>query len=149
MSAEPRRAPKRSRVFWVFLPIVVLLVFSLVISFESMPPAGKVVAVGVGAMGVLLLLATYDAARFGWAIRLLGAAVFAGYTLYLVSEIQAGHAFRLDEPRSVASPKNALLGLVLFGLPGLFIALRPTRGRSLLEIMASARGPRRDDDGDA
>jgi hypothetical protein len=132
----------RKTFFWILLPMVLLLVISEVLSFEYMPRVGKFVAVGVALIGVLLLLATFDALRFGWAIRALGAAVFFVYVGYLFDELRLGHPFRFFEPRNVSSPGNALLGLIAFGIPGLFIALRPTKGRSLLQVMASARGIR-------
>jgi len=123
-------------VFWVFLPVVFLLVFSLALGFEYMPRIGKIVSFGVCSAGILLLLATYDAVRFGWAIRALGALVFSAYTFYLVAELREGRKFHLLEPRSTTSPRNALIGLIVFGIPGLIIALHPTRNRTVLKTAA-------------
>jgi hypothetical protein len=41
-------------VFWVFLPVIILLLFSLGASFEYMPKVGKIVSLGVSAAGVVL-----------------------------------------------------------------------------------------------
>jgi len=51
-----------------------------------------------------------------------GAIVFAGYLVYLVSMLVAGQLFG-DMRRSAASALNALIGLVVFGYPGLMYAV--------------------------
>jgi len=85
-------------------------------------------AVVIGALEFLcvaLLAGLWLPARFGrLAFRWVGGAVFAAYAAYLVFEFVLSDArFDLFEDSGKASPRNALLGLVTIGLPGLWYAL--------------------------
>jgi hypothetical protein len=76
------------------------------------------------AAALLLLLALANPRRFRWAGRVVCGMVFAGYAEYAVDEwFFSDTPFRLFESRTATSPRNALLGLVLIGLPALIYAL--------------------------
>ena len=83
---------------------------------------------GAALLGALWLISPK---RFGWAGRVVAALVFLAYSAYLVYEfIFSGHEFRVVERSSNVSPRNALLGFVIIGLPCLWYALgKPTFGR--------------------
>lgn len=72
---------------------------------------------------VLIALACFSRTARTPALRLIGAAIFVAYAFYLVSELRRG-TFRLYS--------GALEGFFVFGLPGLYLALRgiyPSWGR--------------------
>ena len=74
---------------------------------------------------VALLAGFWLPVRIGrWAFRSLAAAVFLVYAGYLIDQFFFSDTpFRLAESRSETSPRNALLGFVIIGLPSLWYAL--------------------------
>jgi hypothetical protein len=84
--------------------------------------------VGVDALGVLLLLALYKPERFHWAGRAATGLVFLAFVAYLIDEIASGGSWHFG-PRSEPSSLNALLGLLVFGVPCLRYTLVGRFGR--------------------
>lgn len=85
-------------------------------------PTGWVVLAAVELLALLLLLGLFNSERFWWCWRAVGALVFLGFAAYLVSTALAGVWFG-DGRRSSATAVNAAIGLLLFGLPGLWYAI--------------------------
>jgi hypothetical protein len=80
---------------------------------------------------MLIALACFSSAARGPAIRVIGSVVFLLYVAYLAIEIRQG-LWRPNEGRGSEHWVNAILGLFVFGLPGLYVALRgryPTWGK--------------------
>ena len=72
---------------------------------------------------LLIALGCFSQVARGPAIRVIGATVFAVYAVYVVQEITKARS----SPLSVWAHEHwitALEGLVTFGLPGLYVALR-------------------------
>jgi hypothetical protein len=119
--------------FRIFLIAVLgfFTVFTGVMLSQPAPLKEEVVGICFMAAAVLAILMLFDPVRFNWAARILCAAVFAGYLLY------AAHSARNWKETSFfgnglgdASLGNALLGLVIFGLPALAYARRPAKPRA-------------------
>jgi hypothetical protein len=129
-------------VFWTLVPAVVATLFVMNTMIEWTPAQIAVVgAIDVGA--VFFVLGLRDPLRFRWACRLVCAEVFLAYLAYFVHEwVFSSHAFRLVEPTSAASPRNALLGLLIIGIPSLAYALTGSFGHGRSDDVTF-------DDGDA
>lgn len=70
------------------------------------------------AAALLLLLQLYDRIRFHWAGRVLAGFVFLSYAAYLIHELaMEGFPTRLLPKRGEASAINALVGLLVIGVP--------------------------------
>ncbi len=88
-------------------------------------PTAVAITVGIEIMCLALLTGFWLPARFGhWALRMLAGLVFLAYFSYLIHEFFFSEApFKVVEERGKASPRNALLGLTLIGLPCLWFSL--------------------------
>jgi len=86
---------------------------------------------GLAGFCVLIALACFSRTARGPALRIIGATIFLGYVLYLAFELRKGLSQPYEGP---GSPHwlNALEGLFVWGMPGLYLALRgvyPSWGR--------------------
>jgi hypothetical protein len=108
---------------------------------------GRVCGVaGVWLFCGLLLAGFWLPPRWGyWAFRAFGGLVFVAYAAYAVNQVVFGdQPIRLFGSKSEMSSRNALLGLIVFGLPGLWYALL---GRcSLLRRNGVGSDPKSEDD---
>jgi membrane-bound ClpP family serine protease len=123
--------------FWALAPF--LLAFAVVMAFmvsDWTSGAGAGIALLItGAM--LLVLKLYDTEQFDWAGRVVAGLVFVAYVSYLVHELATeGVPDHLPRSPAEASPVNALLGLLVIGIPGLLYAVRGRFGarRDLMEV---------------
>jgi hypothetical protein len=106
--------------FWSLAPFLLLF---LVVMPLARPPelTGVVILCTVELLAGLLLLGLFNPFRFWWAFRGVGAIVFLGYVAYLVAMLFEG---KVAAPRRAQpSMLNAIAGLVVFGLPGLWFSL--------------------------
>jgi len=109
--------------FYVLVPVILLCQIPLVHGSIQNISEGNYVGALVGFMflGVCLLLCfgLYAPLTCFFAFRIIGLVVFIGYVAYAVDCLQAGALF--SSKRSEISFINAILGLFLWGLPGLFL----------------------------
>lgn len=103
-------------IFWMLSPILVFILVGMPLLDHRWRPWSSIIIFGIDATAVLLLLALYDSKRYWWAARGVTGVVFIAYLGYLGDEIQSGKPWRFG-PRSEESPLNALLGLLIIGLP--------------------------------
>ncbi len=101
--------------FVILMPLVI----------EGGTPTRVLLLIGMELMCVALLAGFWLPARIGhWAFRVLAGFVFLAYAAYLIHEFFfTDTPFRLVESRGAASPRNALLGFVIIGLPSLLFAV--------------------------
>lgn len=124
-----------------------------VYSEQLAPSKAPVLAYGLAAFCGLIALACFSRIWRGPAVRIIGLIVFLAYVSYLAYEL-------LREPakpyagRSEPHWLNATMGLILFGLPGLYVAVRgkyPAWGRGAKafhsEIVSRPGEESRQDDG--
>jgi hypothetical protein len=91
---------------------------------------------------VLISIACFSTIARGPAIRVIGAVVFLSYVVYLVLEIRKGF-WRPYEGRGSEHWVNAIWGLLVFGLPGLYVTLRgryPVWGRGADAFLGKVNG---------
>jgi hypothetical protein len=110
---------------WSLTPFVLLFAVFMPIAIEEWTPARVALITGMEFMCIALLAGFWLPVRFGrWAFRGLAGAVFLSYSGYLIYEFFFSSApFRILGNRGEASPRNALLGFALIGLPSLWYAL--------------------------
>lgn len=110
---------------WALSPFVLLfaVVMPLLVEKWTLKVGGMIA--GMEFLCLALLAGFWLPARIGrWAFRSLAGAVFLAYAGYLVDQFFFSDTpFRLVGSRAEVSPRNALLGLVIIGLPSLWYAI--------------------------
>jgi len=128
---------------WTLIPVLLLFAVSTPLMMDEWTLGGALVVIGLSSTAVLYAAALAWPGRLRWAGRAVAGMVFVFYAIYTVDEwFFSKTPFRLVESKSNASPRNALLGLVIIGLPALIYALR---GRTLPRG-TEIDGPDRGDD---
>jgi len=127
---------------WTLTPFVLLFAVGMPLLVPDWTFVGVAVMAGLELMCLCLLAGFWLPRRLGFgAFRILGGVVFLVYAAYLVYEV-----FVSDRPFAVSpdpgepSPFNALLGFVLIGIPGLWLAV--------LGRFSPGRPPELDEDAD-
>jgi len=116
----------RPVLMWVLTPLMVAFTFFMFIFFNSdewtTPRIVGQIAFSLMALGMLV---TTIAPKHGWwGIRLVAFVIFAGYFSYLINQfVIQDQSFDPTVARSSASPFNALLGFLFFGIPCLMYSL--------------------------
>lgn len=126
---------------WSLTPFVILFAILMPGLLDKWTPMGIVVMAGMEFMCIALLAGFWLPSRFGrWAFRGLAGAVFLAYLAYLIDEFFFSETpFSMFESRANASPRNALLGFIVIGLPSLWYAilgrfsLSPTQPESKID----------------
>ena len=110
---------------WSLTPFVLLFAALMPLLINQWTPAGCVVMAFMEFLCVALLAGFWLPARFGhWAFRILAGLVFLAYVGYLIHEsCFTDVPFKIFESDRKASPRNALLGFFIIGLPALWYAL--------------------------
>lgn len=110
---------------WALSPFVLLfaVVMPLLVETWTLKLGGMIA--GLEFLCLALLAGFWLPTRMGrWAFRILAGAVFLAYAGYLIDQFFfTDTPFRLVESRAETSPRNALLGFVIIGLPSLWYAL--------------------------
>jgi hypothetical protein len=111
---------RRGFFFWSLAPFLIFFLVVMAICTDK-DTGEKVVVLGALETAVLsLLLGLWNPHRFWWAWRVLGAIVFLTFVAYVAAMAIEGRigTGRRSEPSLI----NAILGLVVFGVPGLWYA---------------------------
>jgi hypothetical protein len=110
---------------WALSPFVLLFAVVMPLLVETWTLKLGVMIAGMEFLCIALLAGSWLPTRIGrWAFRCVAGGVFAVYAAYLIHEFFFSDTpFRLVESRGEASPRNALLGFVIIGLPSLWYAL--------------------------
>ncbi len=110
---------------WALSPFVLLFAVVMPLLVENWTLKLVAMIAGMEFVCLALLAGFWLPARIGrWSFRCVAGAVFAAYAGYLIYEFFFSDTpFRLSESRSEASPRNALLGFVIIGLPCLWYAI--------------------------
>ena len=110
--------------FWLIAPFIALFSWMVLVGWSDNTPGQKAGIAGFVAFMWVLLLALASPTRFRWAPRLVTGTVALAYLAYAVDE--ALRTFR-GEPiargPSAASLPNALLGLLVYGVPAALYTL--------------------------
>ena len=99
---------------------------------------------------VLIALACFSRTARVPSLRIIGGAIFLAYVAYLIGELRKG-IFRPYPGRASEHWLNALEGLYVWGLPGLYLALRgiyPSWGRAASLFRGESHSPDHEQDED-
>jgi hypothetical protein len=110
---------------WTLTPFVLIFAVVMPLAIEDWTLARVGLMAGLELMCLTLLAGFWLPARVGhWAFRGLAVMVFLAYTAYFVHEFFfTGRPFTISGSRGGASPFNALLGLLIIGVPSLMYAV--------------------------
>jgi hypothetical protein len=115
---------KRGFFFWALAPWLVVFIVVMGFMIDTSDPRRFALLVALELLAILVLLGLWDAQRFWWAWRGVGALVLLSYVAYLISMlIEEWGAIKVPKHRGESTLVNALIGFVLLGLPGLWYAL--------------------------
>jgi hypothetical protein len=127
---------------WILGTFAVIFAVILYYSEFTVPSKAPVIAYAIVAFCLLIAVACFSQSLRGPAVRVIGSMVFLATASYLVFEL-------LNEPtkryagRSEPHWLNAVLAIVVFGLPGLYVAVRgsyPKWGRGASVFRSSEAG---------
>jgi hypothetical protein len=130
---------------WTVSPLVLLFAVLMPLLIEEWNPVRIIIMAGLELACLALLAGFWLPARVAhWAFRGLAGLVFVGYAAYLIHEfLFTDNEFKLVQSRGQASPRNALLGFIIIGLPSLMYAVL---GRFTLKPPEPEPEPEMDDD---
>ena len=105
--------------FWVLAPV--MLGSAVIIVLNDAPTlTGKIIGYGIALTLVLATVGLASPVRSAWALRGVATAILLAYAFYVASEFVAvihGKAVGWSGGRGEVSLRNALLGLLVFGIP--------------------------------
>ena len=108
---------------WALVPPVVLTMITLAHA-ELVAPQRPLVSLVVQVPLALLFVALVAPSRGRWAARALGGIVFVAYCVYFVHRVVTHPgSLRWPSSRAESSAGNALMGLIVIGVPALSLAL--------------------------
>jgi hypothetical protein len=133
---------------WSLSPLVLLFAIVMPLAIEEWTATRIVLIAGLELMSLALLAGFWLPAHIGhWAFRGLAGLIFLAYAGYLLREFFfTDHEFKVFQNRGEASPRNALLGFIVIGLPSLIYAVL---GRFTLKAPVAEPDDATDDDDDA
>lgn len=121
---HPHEQPARSFFFWSLAPFLLMFIVAMPLLVPKRDVAAVITLLSIEILALLVLLGLFNPFRFWWAWRGVGAIIFLGYCVYLIAMlIESGGRITITPRKSEASAFNAICGLVVFGLPGLWYAV--------------------------
>ena len=126
---------------WTLIPALLLFAISVPLMMDEWTLGRTLVVIGLSGAAVLYAGALAWPRRLRWAGRAVAGMVFVFYAIYAIDQWFFSDApFRLAEVKSNASPRNALLGLLIIGVPALIYALRGRTTASDVDVSDRSRG---------
>lgn len=123
MSTQPQ-PHVRGFFFWSLAPFLVVFIVAMPFLVPNSDARSLAGLVAIEVLAALVLLGLFDSMRFAWAWRGVGAMVFLLYLGYLtIMLLQNNGAITVTPRRSTPSIFNAICGLIVFGLPGMWYAV--------------------------
>ena len=113
-------------VMWIVTPLVVLTAaFMYVITSDAWTTARIIGQVAFTTIAVGMVVATVAPNRGWWGLRVVAFVIFATYLWYLITEFVINpNPLSFTESRYDPSLFNAVLGFLLYGVPGLIYSMR-------------------------
>jgi hypothetical protein len=110
---------------WAISPFLLIFIVSFPFLISGWTPTRILLVVGTEIVCLALLAGLWLPANFGrWAFRGVAAIVFLAYGAYLVVELLfSNQPFRLFDNPGNASPRNAIIGFFVIGMPCMWYAL--------------------------
>lgn len=111
-------------IFWTLAPILFIVGISLPLFMSDWTKERMILIIIMELIIIFMILALYKPDKFKWAARFVTGGVFIAYSGYVIDMI-----FIKDKPitffgpSSEATPRNALLGFIVIGIPCLIYTL--------------------------
>ena len=124
MNANPE-SPRRGVLYFV-TPLAVLVAAFMFFFFasEEWTPARVIFQVALSALAFGLVVATVAPKKGWWGVRIVTFTIFIAYLWYLIDMLWiSGQELEVTGRRSEATPFNAILGFLFFGVPCLLYTL--------------------------
>ena len=119
---------------WTLVPALVLFAVSMPLMMDRWTVGTLLLVGGLSLAALLYAGALLWPRHLRWAGRAVAGMVFVFYVFYAIYEwFFSAQPFRFIGPRSESSPRNALLGLIIIGVPALVYALRGGKHSTSLE----------------
>ncbi len=111
-------------IFWCLAPVLLISGVGLPFLLGDWTPQKVIVTAAWTACSLLAIPALYDSKRFWWAARSVTGLIVLAYAAYVIHEFSfTDDEFGLTGPRSESSPRNAILGFFVIGLPCLWYTI--------------------------
>ena len=108
---------------WTLGSFALLFAMTLIFAERIAPSKSPLLVYGPAAFCLVIAVSCFSRTWRRPAVRIIGLVVFIAYVSYLVEEVlreATKHYTSISEPHWL----NALIGLAMFGLPGLYVAVR-------------------------
>jgi len=126
---------------WTLIPALLLFAISIPLMMDEWTLGRTLVVIGLSATALFYAAALAWPRRLRWVGRAVAGMVFVFYAIYAIDQLFFSDApFRLVEAKSNASPRNALLGLLIIGLPALIYALKGRTTASDADVSDRSQG---------
>ena len=129
--------------FWVLAPIMLGTATGLPFIVEPPSWQGRLVTYVFCGMLVLATIGLAAPTRFRWAVKGVAATVLLAYLCYAGSEAMAwwaGKPFGFGSDRGRANLFNAVRGLLVFGIPAMYVLLRGRSGTAVDVLLGEDSG---------
>ena len=111
-------------IYWTLAPILLFSGAFLSFVVEDRLSVRGLMVIWLQIAIIMLVLVLTDPKRFHWAARCLTGMIFLSYTGYLVNQVWGREQLMTVAGRSESSPLNAIMGLVVIGLPCLWYTVK-------------------------
>ena len=121
----PNAEAPRLVIMWILTPLMVLFALFMYLFFSDNWTTARIIGqAAFSLMAFGMVIATIFPKEGWWGLRIVAFVIFAGYLSYLVNQF-IFEANEIDPAvtRASASPFNALLGFLFFGIPCLLYSL--------------------------
>ena len=116
--------PVRGFFFWSLSPPLLIFIIAMPFLIQKHDTPALLTLIALELEATLLLIGLFNPIRFWLAFRGVGLGIFLAYLTYLIVSLQeSGGTIRIPKNRAESSPFNAICGLIVFGLPGLWYAI--------------------------
>ena len=114
---------RRPFIIWALTPFLLLFAIAMPLLITEWTLGLVALMAGLELLSVSVLVGFWAPPRVAAiAFRTAASLVFVAYAAYLIAEFAGDKPLRLSGARSDASPRNALLGFIIIGLPSLCYA---------------------------
>jgi len=114
--------PRRGLFFWALTPFLLVFVVLMPFLIQRHDALAIATLIGIESVAMLMLLGLYNPIKFAWAWRGVGALVFVGFASYVVAML-IQQKWQFPANRAQQNLLNAIGGMLVFGVPGLWWAL--------------------------
>ena len=111
-------------IFWILAPFLLIFMISMPFLIPVWNVSAVITMISLESLSLLVFIGLFNPEKFHFAWRGVGLIIFLAYISYaIIMLIESKGAFTIPKRRSETNVFNALLGLIVFGIPGLSYAI--------------------------